>query len=305
MRARRRSAVPSAAAGGTAPRQACRRCVCAPLSPAPVRRPRLAAPAAATRRVGSSQARLRLRAGDRIMEHERIRDDLRERVSLALLRTADGVAQDALAAFIQLTIDDRDREYVSRLLDQLLRLLAYAIDDNGLAGRTGELTQLSCTLDEKRFPVRQLFSLVLSLERAALDELAVDDNMGATSEGWGTVAQLIRAGSFEVLAAHADRSRGATAGITDPLTGARSRAFFDAVLAVECDRAHRFGDHLALIAVRLDHSANAEERLGTGVAEKMLRRIGIVARGFFRQQDLVARLAGEAIAVLLVRSDAE
>src|SRR6185369_14944952 len=93
--------------------------------------------------------------------------------------------------------------------------------------------------------------------------------------------------------------------MTDPLTGGRSHAFFDVVLAVECDRARRFGDRLALIAVRLDDSAIADERLGTGVAEKMLRRIGIVARRFFRQQNLVARLAGDAIAVLLVRSDAE
>jgi diguanylate cyclase (GGDEF)-like protein len=239
------------------------------------------------------------------MEHGRIRDDLRERVSLALLRAADSVAQDALAAFTQLTSDDRDREYPRRLLDQLLRLLAYAIDGPGLAGRAGELAQLSCTLDEKRFPERELFSLVLSLERSALDELAVDDNMGATSDVWGTVAQLIRAASFELLAAHAEGSRAATAGMTDPLTGARSHAFFDVVLAVECDRARRFGDRLALIAVRLDDSAIADERLGTGVAEKMLRRIGIVARRFFRQQDLVARLAGDAIAVLLVRSDAE
>jgi len=46
--------------------------------------------------------------------------------------------------------------------------------------------------------VRQLFGLVYVIERAALDELALDESFGATSEAWPGVAQMVRRASFDV-----------------------------------------------------------------------------------------------------------
>jgi diguanylate cyclase (GGDEF)-like protein len=150
-----------------------------------------------------------------------------------------------------------------------------------------------------------VFQAALAAERAALDELALDGEIGATTEAWGSVAALVRRASFDLLAALGERMHAARDTITDPLTAARTRAFFDAALTTECDRAERFGDRLALILVKVDDLPGLDGRLGSGVGDRIVRRLGILVRRYFRRQDLVARFANDAIAIVLVRSDAD
>jgi diguanylate cyclase (GGDEF)-like protein len=238
-------------------------------------------------------------------EHGRIRSDLRQRASTVVLRNADRIAEDALAIFPQLEIGGVDREYLRRITDQLVQLIACAITDGRLDGRGGQIAHLSAALAERALSVSHVLSLELAAERAALDELAIDEAIGATTEAWGTVAQIVRRASVDLVAALVERTHGSADGMTDAVTGTRTRAFFDAVLATECDRAGRFGDRLALIVIRLDDGRTLDSRLGPGVSDRVLRRLGVLVRQYFRRQDLVARYAADTIAVLLLRADAE
>jgi diguanylate cyclase (GGDEF)-like protein len=237
-------------------------------------------------------------------QHDGIRSDLRQHVSSIVLRQRDRIADDVPAGGSGTAAADADVEHARRLIVQLVGLLAHAVADGGLAGRGGLVAQLSATAAERAVPMADLFVSAAAVERAALDELAVDETIGALSEEWGAVAQFVRRASFDVLTAVAERSCSAAAAITDPLTAARTRAYFDAALATECDRAGRFGDRLALIVFRVDEAARLDARLGSGVGDRILTRLGILIRQYFRRQDLVARFAADAIAVLLMRSDA-
>jgi diguanylate cyclase len=60
-----------------------------------------------------------------------------------------------------------------------------------------------------------------------------------------------------------------------------------------------------LIVLRVDEAASLDGRLGAGISDRIVARLGILVRQFFRRQDVVARYAGDAVAVLLVRSDAD
>ena len=77
---------------------------------------------------------------------------------------------------------------------------------------------------------------------------AVNDSIGATSEPWPLVAQLVRRASFDVLAAYTERTQLEPAGSTviDRLTTLYSRVTFDAVLGKEVDRAGRSGQPLSI-----------------------------------------------------------
>ena len=96
---------------------------------------------------------------------------------------------------------------------------------------------------ERALSTEQLFSVAYLAERTALDELALDESIGATSEPWPLVAQLVRRASFDLLAAYTERAQLEPSGaaIIDTLTTLHTRPLFDAVLAKEVDRAGRFG----------------------------------------------------------------
>ena len=159
---------------------------------------------------------------------------------------------------------------------------------------------------ERSLPVERLFAFAYLTERAALDELAVDETIGATSEAWPLVAQLVRRASFDMLASYVERvelePRGAAT--TDRLTTLHSRPVMDMVLAKEVERAGRFGYPLSLILFDVDNLSSTNEKYGYGVGDRILERLGILIRGFFRQHDWVARYDEDSMAVLLTGPDA-
>jgi GGDEF domain-containing protein len=138
------------------------------------------------------------------------------------------------------------------------------------------------------------FTFVYLTERAALDELAVEESIGATSELWPLAAQLVRRASFDVLAGYAERVQlkpgGATT--TDQLTTLLSRAVLELVLAREVERAGRFGYAFSLILFDVDHLAEINKTYGYGVGDRILERLGILIRGFFRQVEHLVPRAG-------------
>jgi len=152
-----------------------------------------------------------------------------------------------------------------------------------------------------------VFSFVYFTERAALDEMALEEHVGATTEPWPVVGQIVRRGSFDLLAAYVERAQlePSEAAIVDKLTTLHTRPMLDAVLAKELERAGRFGDDLSVILFDVDRLSTINEEHGYGVGDRILERLGILIRQYFRQHDWVARHSEDSIAVLLTRTDAE
>jgi len=155
--------------------------------------------------------------------------------------------------------------------------------------------------------MERLFTFAYLTERTALDELALNDTLGATSEPWPLVAQLVRRASFDVLAAYTERAQlePSETAIIDKLTTLHTRPLFDAVLAKELERAVRFGASISLILFDVDRLSAINQEHGYGVGDKILERLGILIRQYFRQHDWVARHSEDSIVVLLTRTGAD
>ena len=77
------------------------------------------------------------------------------------------------------------------------------------------------------------------------------------------------------------------------------------VSAAILERAGRFGYSVSLILFDVDHLSALNKQHGYGVGDKILERLGILIRQYFRQHDWVARHSEDSIVVLLTRTDAE
>lgn len=235
-------------------------------------------------------------------------EDLRHRVAALLLDRIDAIVGDVAGVFPYSGADEAfDQEYGNRLGRLLLQLLAFAVRDGRLDLRGGLIASLQRTALERRVTMPRLFSFAYLLERTALDEIALDAALGATSEPWPVVAQLVRRASFDMLGAYAEHAQiePAEPPMLDRLTTLHARAMFDVVLANEAERASRYGYPLALILFDVDDLAAINREHGYGIGDRVLERLGILIRRYFRQHDWVARHAEDSIAVLLTRADAE
>ena len=131
-----------------------------------------------------------------------------------------------------------------------------------------------------------------------LDELALDEQLGATSEPWPVVAHSIRSGALEVIAAVAERAGGQQS-LRDELTTLIAGHVFDLVLEQEALRALRHHHGVAMILFDIDDLSQLNRAHGYGAGDLLLERLGILARRFFRTHDWVARHGDDSIAVLL------
>lgn len=92
--------------------------------------------------------------------------------------------------------------------------------------------------------------------------------------------------------------------LTDGLTGVANRRRFDHDLRVECERARRSHDSLALLLVDVDHFKRFNDRYGHVAGDACLRQIAAAIRATIRRPgDLAARYGGEEFAVLLPQTD--
>ena len=234
------------------------------------------------------------------------RNAIRQHVSRLLESHAATITNDAVATFGYAGAEPPD-EVTRRLAELLIQILIVAIRDGEVDARSGFVTDLRRLAREKALPVRQLFDLVYLVERTALDELALDESFGATSEPWPSIAQLARRSSFELLAAFAERL-GQEAGdeaLIDPLTTLHTRAVLLAAMEKEIQRAERFNHPFALIVFDVDRLAEINAQHGYGFGDRVLERIGIVIRNYFREQDWVSRCAGDKFGVLLPETQRE
>jgi len=88
--------------------------------------------------------------------------------------------------------------------------------------------------------------------------------------------------------------------LTDPLTGANNRRYFERTLQSDFKRAQRSGGALSLLMLDIDHFKRVNDRYGHGAGDQVLqdvvRRIQIALT---RETDWCARIGGEEFIVVL------
>jgi len=88
----------------------------------------------------------------------------------------------------------------------------------------------------------------------------------------------------------------------DPLTGLFNRRLFDIRLAEEFDRGKRYQHGLAVAMLDLDHFKSVNDRYGHAAGDEVLGSIGSFLKSCARMSDVVARVGGEEICLLLPES---
>jgi len=92
-------------------------------------------------------------------------------------------------------------------------------------------------------------------------------------------------------------------GMTDPLTGAYNRRYFDQRLLEETDRALRSGQPLACMMLDVDHFKQINDGFGHAAGDVVLREMTRHIKAQLRTSDVMARYGGEEFAVLLTQTE--
>jgi diguanylate cyclase (GGDEF)-like protein/excisionase family DNA binding protein len=224
--------------------------------------------------------------------------DVRSRTSALIRERQDALSADIVSHIAGLATDLEPKN-LHGFAELLLRLFAASVDAGTLD------TESAAMRDLARFSppltTRQLLDAIHGTERVLLDEIALDDRLGATSEPWALVAHTVRRASLEILGAHAEQIAGSAAPVhvRDPLTTLIASPVFELALAQEIERALRHQHALAVLLFDIDDLSQINREHGWGVGDRLLERTGILARRYFRTHDWVARYGDDAIAVLL------
>lgn len=227
--------------------------------------------------------------------------ELRRRVALVIDERAGSILNDSLRMLPQTPGQAPDAETLTRVVDLIVRSLTGAIRTGSVDARSGNVIGLQRVAREKRLPINQLFGVAYAVERAALDELALDAMIGVTSDTWPEVAQIARRASLDLLGGFAERlSQEAIQGaVSDTLTTLHTRQVLMTVLEKEIQRSERYAHPFALILFDVDRLAAINEAHGYGFGDRVLERIGIVLHNYFREQDWVCRAGSDEFGVLL------
>ena len=233
--------------------------------------------------------------------------ELRNHVARSVEQHRSTIVSEAVAVFPFADVETVDPDLHNRLARLILQLLVVAARDGEFDPRNEIVAELRQTLDDRQVAVKQLFGMVYLVERAALDELALDESFGATSEPWPALEQCVRRSSFCLLAAYAERlnREPGSGALTDALTTMHTRAVLIAATDKEIHRAERFHHPFALALIDVDRLSEINARHGYGSGDRVLERLGILVRTYFREQDWVGRFSDDVFAVLLPETQRE
>ncbi|OQY99262.1 MAG: diguanylate cyclase [Candidatus Brocadia sp.] len=93
------------------------------------------------------------------------------------------------------------------------------------------------------------------------------------------------------------------AAITDSLTGAYNRRFFDEMLKKQIALAKRRNESLGLVIADLDHFKNINDTYGHVVGDQALQQIASIMKNSIRSSDVLARYGGEEFVIIMPSSD--
>lgn len=229
------------------------------------------------------------------------RIELRRQITRVLEQRGAVVTQQTVAVFPFTSPQALEPEDCVRLSDTALQLLVSAIRDGQQDARDRLVAELRQLAQERSIGPQHLFGLIYLLERAALDELALHERFGSESDQWSSLTQIVRRATIDLLGAFAERllQEPAAGAVIDPLTTLHGRPVLQVVLEKEIRRAERFKHPFAVILLDVDRLSDINERLGYGFGDRVLERIGIVIRNYFREQDWVTRHNEDTFVVLL------
>ena len=227
--------------------------------------------------------------------------DIRAQLRRALADRAGTIVRETTAVCLFAGMERIAAEDRTTLAGLIFELLAAAVREGMLDSRTAVVAELGQLVTGKGIDVRVVFNLVYLMERTALDELSADDTVEALAQPFAVVSQAVRRASFEVCATFTEylSREMVPAAIVDPLTTLHTRSVFVAALEKEIQRAERFGHPFAVILFDVDSLGEINASHGYGAGDRIIERIGITIRNYFRETDWVARTAGDAFAVLL------
>lgn len=226
---------------------------------------------------------------------------LRWRTADFILERNEIIIADTIALFPFSNPQRLETDYCVKLGAMFARLLSDGIRTGAVDPRHASVVDLMNIAAQRSLTPEQVFTFAYLFLRTAQDELSLDPELGGTSESFPQVAQYIRRGVFDVLAAWTSRSIDTprVTAITDTLTTLHSRPVLEAALFKECHRAERFEHWMSMILIDVDNLSAINRTHGYGVGDRVLERLGILLRTYFRQHDWVARYTEDTIAVLL------
>lgn len=224
--------------------------------------------------------------------------DVRAGTAALIRGRQDTLASDVFDAIARSSDALASSEWRS-LAELLLRLFAAAVNPSPLEEASAAIRELGRY--SPPLTTRDLFDTVHDAEHVILDEIALDDRLGATSEPWPTVAHVVRRATIDLLSAYAEEiaGRAAPMAVRDSLTTLIAAPVFDLAVAQEIERAVRHQHALALLLFDIDDLSQINREYGRGVGDRLLEHLGVLARRFFRMHDWVARHGDDAIGVLL------
>lgn len=134
--------------------------------------------------------------------------------------------------------------------------------------------------------------------------VALRDRGGFRREDEKRVVRFAQLASVAVANAHAHEAL-ATQARTDSLTGLANRRAFDERLAEETERAHRHRRALSVMLVDVDRFKTINDRFGHAAGDGVLVNLADSLRAVMRGGDLLARIGGDEMAMILPDCSAE
>ena len=87
----------------------------------------------------------------------------------------------------------------------------------------------------------------------------------------------------------------------DRLTGLFNRRFFDHQLSFELERAARYGHHVSLLMIDIDHFKQVNDGQGHQKGDEVLATVGALVESHTRSSDIAARYGGDRKSVVRER----
>ena len=235
----------------------------------------------------------------------RVADATEPQILFALVAEQVGLLLKADAGYVLRFDDDGHRNMGSwardsaRLLrdDAVAGNLADGLDAQLRRGRSARRATAGAARDVLGF-VHRIAAPVLVDGRSWGMVIALRDAREFRREDQTRLARFAQLASVAVANAHAHEALAQQA-LTDSLTGLSNRRAFDVRLAEETQRANRHGRALSVMLVDVDHFKTINDRYGHATGDRVLVNLADGLRSVMRNGDLLARIGGDEMAMIL------